>query len=310
MHTIDKNYFPGWVRKSITFTIDDGLLEFDSKFLSYVKPAGLRGTFNLCGNREVDDVFPALYDGYEIGNHCRLHPFAMNEDRRKSVRNEPFDPASADHAYIYFDPDKRAGYYFKFKSSSYGWAVLADDDVYIDLVRETDEALVSIFGRDRVKGFVYPFGGQNNPALHQRLIDMGVQSIRIFGNVDDTTGFAMPADRMAWSYNADDCILTECSKKYEAYPDDGTLKFFCVGVHSIDYERRGTWNVLDEFCRRMANRPEDYWYACVGEIFDYEDAVGKLIVTEEKIENRTDIDLYVKVDGSRIVVRRRSSVEL
>ncbi len=306
MHIIDKNFFPGWVRKSITFTIDDGHLKLDSKFLGYVKPAGLRGTFNLCANREIDDVFPALYDGYEIGNHCKLHPHALNDERRKLVKEGAFDPATADPQYIYHDV--KPGYYKK--AMPYGWTVLVDDDAYIDLAREAEENLVSIFGRERVNGFIYPYGGQHNPVLHQRLIGMGFQSIRVTGLVDDKTGFALPADRMAWSYNANDSNLTECSKKYEAYPDDGQLKFFCFGVHSHDFENHGTWDVLDEFCRRMGNRPEDFWYACVGEIFDYEDAVGQLAVSDSEIVNPTDTDLYVKVDGRRIVVRRRSSVLL
>ena len=306
MHIIDKNFFPGWVRKSITFTIDDGNLTLDKKFLGYVKPAGLRGTFNLCANREVNDVFPALYDGYEIGNHCKRHPHGMNDERRTLVKNELFDSATADPQFIY--PTNSPGYYKK--RMPYGWTDLADDDAYIELAQEAEENLVSIFGRDRVKGFIYPFGYQHSESLQKRLEAMGFQSIRWTGCVEDKTGFAMPADRMRWSYNANDGCLTDCAAKYDAYPDDGQLKFFCFGVHSHDFENRGTWNVLDDFCRRMGNRPEDFWYAGVGEIFEYEDAVGQLIVNDEEIVNPTDKDLFIKADGRRIVVRRRSAVTL
>ena len=45
-HIIDKNYFPGWVRKSVSFTIDDGNIEMDKKFIDIVRPAGVLGTFN------------------------------------------------------------------------------------------------------------------------------------------------------------------------------------------------------------------------------------------------------------------------
>ena len=34
---IDKNYFPGWVRKSFTFTIDDGNIDLDRKFINIKK---------------------------------------------------------------------------------------------------------------------------------------------------------------------------------------------------------------------------------------------------------------------------------
>ena len=47
MKQIDLNFFPGWVRKSITFTIDDGNMKLDRKFLDITEPAMLKGTFNL-----------------------------------------------------------------------------------------------------------------------------------------------------------------------------------------------------------------------------------------------------------------------
>ena len=47
MKNIDKNYFPGWVRKSVSFTIDDGNLEMDKRFIDTVSPYGIKGTFNI-----------------------------------------------------------------------------------------------------------------------------------------------------------------------------------------------------------------------------------------------------------------------
>ena len=48
MKSLDVHFFPGWVRKSVSFTIDDGNIPMDEKFLSIVRPAGILGTFNLC----------------------------------------------------------------------------------------------------------------------------------------------------------------------------------------------------------------------------------------------------------------------
>ena len=55
MKNVDINFFPGWVRKSVTFTIDDGNIKMDKKFLDIVKPAGILGTFNL---HRVDALSP------------------------------------------------------------------------------------------------------------------------------------------------------------------------------------------------------------------------------------------------------------
>ena len=40
-------FYPVWTKKSLTFSIDDGNIALDRKFLRIVNPAGLHGTFNL-----------------------------------------------------------------------------------------------------------------------------------------------------------------------------------------------------------------------------------------------------------------------
>ena len=52
-HEVSKPYFPGFTRKSVTFSIDDGNLVLDKKFISIVAPYGIKGTFNLCGNNII-----------------------------------------------------------------------------------------------------------------------------------------------------------------------------------------------------------------------------------------------------------------
>ena len=95
MKTIDLNFFPGWVRKSITFTIDDGNIPLDKKFMDIVKPYGICGTFNLSTlkfDKYTPEFYREFYRGYGISNHCKLHPFPMTEERRKPVSNEKFNP--------------------------------------------------------------------------------------------------------------------------------------------------------------------------------------------------------------------------
>lgn len=82
MFNIDLNFFPGWTRKSMTFTIDDGNLTLNKKFISYIQPGGFKGTFNLttplryqAPKNEQYNFYRSLYEGYEIGNHCRYQNF-------------------------------------------------------------------------------------------------------------------------------------------------------------------------------------------------------------------------------------------
>ena len=304
MKNIDANFFPGWVRKSITFTIDDGNVRLDRKFLDITEPAGLKGTFNLNTPLKRLDAegYRDFYRGYEIANHCRYHAYGFTDHTTRPIKNEPFDRETADKDFIY--PDETEGLY---RVYTYNWCYVATNEVYMDCVRDATRELEEVFGKGTIKDYVWPCGEQKNDDLI-RLIRTtgGFRSIRKTGCVLDSTNFALPADRLAWSYNANNNNMREVSKAYDEYPDDGELKFFCFGVHSHDFENADNWDVLEDFCRDLGNRPNDFWYASVGDIFDYEDAVKALQITDTEIKNDSDIDLYVKVDGEAITVKAHS----
>lgn len=300
-HTIDKNFFPGFVRKSITFTIDDGNLPLDRKFLSIVSPAGLRGTFNLCSDTLAGvpkEELRAFYRGYEISNHCKYHTDLLTAEHFRHITDEPFDRATADKAKVY--PRGVEGLYYYWRKV--WWATGGSYSYYRRYEKEGRRELEKIFGRGRIGGYVYPDGDQKSDRLKQYLARRGYYGVRITGCVGDTTGFAFPADRMTWSYNANYEVLEETARAYEAFPDDGQLKFFCFGVHSHDFENAGKWDVLERFAAAYGNRPDTYYYASVGDLFAYEDAVARLNITEEGIENPSDIDLCCTVDGERVTL--------
>ncbi len=303
---VDKNYFPGWVRKSFTFTNDDGNIVLDTKFINILKPYGILGTFNLCDAKRAEPQFlRELYRGYGIANHCKRHPFALDPDESYTVSDEEFSPETADEKLLY--KKELEGEYYKHIGR--GWRTFCTADTYCSLVKLAQEELGEVFGAGAVKSYVWPFTEQKDPRIHKFLKDYGFRSIRRVGALKDTTGFALPADRMAWSYNATDADLLEVAELYESYPDDGELKFFCFGLHSHDYENANTWWKLKELGEKYGNRPESYYYASVDDIFDYEDALGELIINESSVENPTDITLYIKVDGERIVLPPRYKFE-
>ena len=307
MKRIDLNFYPGWVRKAITFTIDDGNIGLDEKFLRITKPAGLKGTFNLSTPLREDVDYKTFYAGYEIADHCYRHVYAQNETRpMRPVKDEPFDRATADKTCLY--PTGEKDLYLIY---TYNWTYLATTtEKYLDCARRARAELEAIFGKGSVRSYVWPCGYQENKEVNAAMRKEGYQSMRITGCVKDTTGFAFPRDRQEWSYNADYTCLAEVSKAYGDYPDDGTLKFFCFGVHSHDFERNHCWNLLEDFCRDFGNRPNSFYYASVGELFDYEDAVGSIIITDAAIQNPSPIDLYIKIEGERIKLPAGGEIKL
>ena len=311
MKQIDLNFFPGWVRKSITFTIDDGNMKLDRKFLDITEPAMLKGTFNINPplKRGTPEEYAAFYKGYEIANHCKYHPMAFTPKMPvRPVSDDIFDKATADPAYLYRAEEENL--YWGCEVPRNRWWHAATDEKYLACATDATEILESVFGKGSIKDFVWPYGAQANEAVFEGLKKQGYRSIRKTGCVKDSTNFALPADRMAWSYNANNTCMEECGAQYDALADDGELKFFAFGVHSHDFENADCWDVLIDFCDKYGNRPNDFWYACVGEIFDYEDAVKAVQITDDKIINPSPIDLYIKIDGEQVKLMANSEINI
>ena len=136
------------------------------------------------------------------------------------------------------------------------------------------------------------------------------RSIRKTGSLRDSTGFSLPADLHAWTYNAVHDNLLDVAALYEAYPDDGELKFFSIGVHSVDYESAGKWEDLRLFAERMGDRPNVYYYASVNDIFDYAEAVKSVFLSDSYIENTSSISVFLSVNGERRLLAAGEKIAL
>ncbi len=309
---VDPNYFPGFVRKSVTFTIDDGDMTNDPLFINIVKPAGIKGTFNLCG---LKDGMLSLYEGYEVANHHILHTTPMRDGFDYSgveFVDGYLPPADEqDYGKIYIkaqtvDGKRVEGLYYvhyTLYGSTAGWHPLATDETYIEYLEWTTDSIDEMFGEDSCVGFAYPHGALSE-TIKKYIEEAGYLYARKTGNLKATTNFAMPADRFAWTYNADVSCMLDVMAQYDAYGNDGELKFFAFGVHAKDFV--GKWDVLETFAELYGNRPDEFWYATNREIFEYEDAVKALEISDEKIVNSSDIDLYVKINGEEVIIEANS----
>ena len=297
--------YKGFVMKAISFSIDDGNLSTDEKFLRIVNPYGIRGTFNLCHTNSLSpEEYREFYKGHGIANHCMRHPMVFCEGREYRISPEPLTDTNGNENLLYPTKDARI-----FHCYPHTWRKYTDRETYYEFSEQSRAALVAVFGESAAKDFVWPFGEQSDPALFE-MLKKRYRSIRKTGVILDSTGFSLPEDLYAWSYNAAQKTLLDAAALYEAYPDDGTLKFFSFGVHSVDYETDGRWDDLRTFCERMGNRPDVYWYAPIGEIFDYAEAVSAVRITDRKIVNPTDAKIYMLLDGERTVLSPHSECVL
>ena len=319
MDRIDLHYFPGWTRKAITFTIDDGIVRMDRKLIDIVRPHGIKGTFNITSNFLLEHDSPetarALYQGYEIANHVKYHPFAFcdgAEPAAECIAAEPFPGEDkADTAKVYPAPQGVPGLYRRYSQAHGAWQGAATAQTYIELVDACKRELEKIFGQGSVQGFVWPYARQENSKIIAYLESQyyGMRTAGIRYGYGETT-FDLPEDWTNWAINTRHNNLLQRAKLFEAYPDDGRLKWLVFGVHSHDFERDGTWDELAAFAEQYGNRPEDFWYASNIEVFQYADAVRAVTVHDGKITNPSDLTLYTKVNDRRVILPPNSTTRL
>ena len=311
MKTVDLQYFPGWTRKAITFTMDDGNVTYDRIFIDMVRPYGIKGAFNLSSNNIMKHNDPegmrALYRGFEVTNHVKYHPYAFFDGAEPAPeqlagRVLPSED-EADIELIYDAPERVKGLYMRYSKDRNRWEKVATAEAYIALTDACKKEMEDLFGEGTIGGFVWPYHRQKNTEVIEYLKTQyyGIRNAGGRASYEDLT-FSLPENRENWIYNARHSDLLEMAEKFESLPDEGQLKWFAFGVHPIDFERAGNWDDLKQFCRRYGNRPEDYWYATNIEILQYEDAVKSVIIKEDRITNPSDVDLYIKIDNTRITL--------
>ncbi len=305
---IDKNFFPGFTRRAISFSIDDGNLEMDRKFIDIVKPRGIFGTFNLTVpklNLLSAEGYRDFYRGYEIANHCKYHPVTIDPSDPRKFSDKAFDKATADENFYYPHAEVEGLWYLKRHDF---WCVGAKYEDYIRFADEGRSEQEAVFGKGSIKGFVWPHGCCYDERILEHLRSEGYLYTRYTMHNDGI--YDMPADRMRLGMHARSKNLPEAKEAFMNEPDTGRLKMLLFGVHSIDYERAGKWDELRDFCDTFGSRPDEYWSATNAEIFEYEDALGALSAEDGKLKNPTDKTLYIKIDGDGIVLKPKSEISI
>ncbi len=159
-----------------------------------------------------------------------------------------------------------------------------------------------------VRGMAYPYGTYNASVMEQ-LRAMGVVYSR---TVHATRAFDMPEDFLAWhpTCHHDDPALDELCGRFLNEDNRRGLRLFYVWGHTYEFENNQNWEVIERFCERMAGR-EDIWYATNIEIYDYVQALERLVTScdGELLFNPSAIDVWVTKDGKPLCVPAGKVIE-
>lgn len=169
------------------------------------------------------------------------------------------------------------------------------DQVALQIV-EDRRGLEPLAGRP-VAGFSYPNGSVDG-AIARLLPALGLRYARMVGG---TGTFALPDDPFHWiSTCHHNNRLEERTTEFLAHAKSQYLIWFSVWGHSYEFDRDGTWPLIEDSCRRLSD--PGVWSATCLEAFDYLEAGRRVRFSVDltRAENPASIDLWFRV-GERLV---------
>ena len=272
--------FPGFKRKAVTFSYDDGVRQ-DKRLIEIMKQNGLKGTFNLNGGR-----FAECYEGVEEGRMTVAEAEALYLPSGMEVAVHGYRHASLARI------DRAA----------------ATDDVLSDR-----KALEQIFGCV-IKGMAYANGSYNDEVV-EILKCTGISYAR---TTTATGRFDLPTDwlRLPTTCHHNDPRLMELAREFaergeSAYTWGNSPMLFSVWGHSYEFDRNDNWGVIEELAAYIGNR-EDIYYATNGELFSYLQAADRLEFGAEGklVYNPSATDVYLKFYGKEVIALAGKTVSL
>ena len=268
--------FPGGKLKAVTLSYDDGRTT-DMHFSDVITKAGLKCAFNLCSEKQINDLTDEqvkeyfLDRGHEIAVHCAHHR-APGIQRAIVGIKEVLD--------CRLELEEKFGHIVR------GMA-------YPDV------------------GIRYFTNGATYEKIKQYLQDLDIVYARTLGK--DNNDFCLPDDWHAWMPSAhhinprvieliDEFINLEITP--DMYGPHRYPRLFYLWGHSIEFERDNNWELLDEICERLGGR-DDIWYATNMEIYEYVKAYESLVYSADEtiMYNPTLIDIWVDIDGEVMCIK-------
>ena len=98
---------------------------------------------------------------------------------------------------------------------------------------------------------------------------------------------------------------------HEDRPWDPRPKLFYLWGHSYEFSDDDNWELIEEFCARMADNP-DIWYATNGEIYAYTEAARQIVssVDGQMLYNPTARTLYLEISGEKKLLEPDQTLDL
>lgn len=222
------------LKKALTLSYDDGV-ESDKKLLGILNKYNIRCTFNLNSGIQT-------YENCWNNNGFDVH--RMDSDNLKQLY---------------------AGHEIAIHGTKHLWPSKIEDEAglkaefFDDIIAQED-----LFDK-RMQGMAYAFGDYNDTVVDY-LKRIGIKYSR---TTKSNHSFDLQSDLLRFEptcHHNDEKLMDLANKFIES--DSDKPQIFYLWGHSYEFDVNNNWEVIEEFCKFMANR-DDVFYGTNTEVFEY-----------------------------------------
>ena len=220
--------------KAITLSYDDGV-ESDKKLLEILNRYNIKCTFNL--NSGIQEYAHAW-----TRNGFTIHRIDKDNLKQLYAGHE-----IASHGKMHLWPSK-----------------IEDEQGLKTEFFEDIVALEDMFNK-RIQGMAYSYGDYNDKVVDY-LKGLGINYAR---TVKSNHNFDLQSDLLRFepTCHHNDEELIDLAKKFIELKPDKPQIFYLWG-HSYEFDVDNKWEIIEDFCKLMANR-DDIFYGTNTDVFEY-----------------------------------------
>lgn len=256
-----KKLYPDGKTKAFNVTYDDGVLQ-DREFIHLLNRYGIKGTFNLNSNL-MKKEFAWFHD-------CGMVVKRLSESAaRELYQGHEIASHTLNH------PNMQG---------------LSGEQILNEMSRDKDN-LEEIF-ETKVLGFAVPFNYYSD-LIEECAKIVGFEYVR----TSDTSGNYDPGmDYFHWEAG-----IFHLSSDLEKYVDgflktDEEMAVCQIVGHSYDFVAERNWDSMEALLAKVADQ-KDIWFTTHIDLIHYLKAMAKAEITEDYIENNSDLNLWFEADS-------------
>ncbi len=268
--------FPNGKRIALTTSFDDGVIQ-DRKVIKAFNEWGIKGTFNLNSGKflrtgKTSKESSGHIDVSEVAKLYEGHEVAVH---------------TVTHPHL---------------------TKLDPTQIALEIINDR-KALEDLVGYP-VRGMAYPYGSYNEKVINV-LSQCGIVYSR---TCENNPNCFPPKEPLAWASTAHMfCKNPPVPDTFEKlYGNSRYSGVIYIWGHTYEFDREGaTWADLDRIFKPMSGKP-DIWYCTNIELFDYEAARNRVVISAnlKTAFNPSSIPVSVSVDGKLMDLPPGKTVKL